>query len=274
MISIITWDASFREHFHVIDYFCSQEYGREQFEFIWVDFYRNDNPLLLDKIAKYPNARVLNLDNERSAKWHLGTCVNAGINVSRGEILVIPDGDIVAPPNLLRCVEVAHSECANLVMYFRRWDEPADKHDEERSYDIDYLKGVCILTNPTNYGGTISLRRDTLAKVGGYEEDPVFAGPGAAGMELYIRLRNAGLPIKWHSEKIYHPGHVGTGWSNTDRELLNRLAAQYRWINPYSGVEQSWVIRCRELDLHYMANDGNIDQYLSRLPSIKGYNVS
>lgn len=268
-ISVVSWDASFREYFHTVDYFCTQQYASDRFEFLWVDFYENRNSTLLDKIAQYPNARLMNLNNSRAVQWNLGVCINEGVKAASGDILVIPDGDIVVPGSVLSAIERDLEGCDDLVLYFRRWNEPVARHDETRSYDLDYLKDVCVMTNPTNYGGLLALRRKTLLRVNGYEENPVFSGPGANGFELYIRLRNAGLPIRWHDERIYHPSHVGTGWSNTDKELMTKLSEKYPWIMPYAGIEQSWVIKSRESDLSFTANDGSIERYLTRMPKIQ-----
>lgn len=269
LISVITWDASFRESFHTVDSFGNQNFPRNRFEFIWVDFYRNENPMLVEKIARYSNARILNLNNSKTTKWHLGKCINAGIRDARGEILIIPDGDIMADDGILTAIEREHLKYNDVVLYCRRWDEPADKHDADKSYCLDYLEEVCELTNATNYGGLISLKKQTLRQVNNYEEHEAFSGPGANGLELYLRLRNRGLPIKWHDKKIFHPFHQNTGASSTDRKLMDQLARKYPWINSYSGVEQSWVLRCRNLDLSYEANNGYIERCLSHIPKLE-----
>ena len=47
------------------------------------------------------------------------------------------------------------------------------------------------------------------------------------------------------------------------------IAKHYNWIKPYSGIKQSWVLKNRELDLSFMANDGAIDKYLEKVPSLE-----
>ena len=267
-ISIITWDGSFRESFHTVDTFGGQDFSAERFEFIWVDFYNNQNPNLLEKISKYANARILNLNNDKNLPWHLGKCLNAGIKEARGNILVIPDGDVIVSKDLLNKIEKEHEKYKDLVLYFRRWDEPADFHDDFNRYDINYLEKVCVMYVPTNYGGLISTRKQTLASVNNYEESKIFSGPGANGLELYIRLRNKGFPVKWHQTKIFHPYHANTGVSYTDRNILNELSKKYHWINPYAGIAQSWVLKSREMDLSYWADEAKVDKYLSNLPEI------
>lgn len=267
-VSIITWDASFRESYHTIDFFIKQDYPKDQFEFIWVDFYQNQNPSLLKKIEGLPNFSILNLRNRKDTPWHLGKCINAGIERSKGELLIIPDGDVVVPVNFLGTVEQVLSKTEEMAVYFRRWDEPKESHDDVLSYKFEYLSEVCKLFNPTNYAGAVAFRRNTIQRVGLYEANDIFSGPGANGLELYIRLRNAGVPIKWHPEKVFHPFHANTGVSDKYQDKLFYLSRFYKWLIPYSGIEQSWVIKCREANLDIQANS-RTKEYLKSCPSIK-----
>ncbi|MFZ2196432.1 MAG: glycosyltransferase family A protein [Thermodesulfovibrionales bacterium] len=271
-ISIITWDGSFRESFHTVDTFGDQDFPAARFEFIWVDFYANDNPKLLERISRYPNARLLNLNHNKSIAWHLGVCFNAGIREATGDILLLVDGDIIVQKNLLDIVEEEHSRYEDLVLYFRRWDEPTFARQKQRSYEVDYLDKICILNNPTNYGGALAIKKCSLAEVNNYEESEFFSGPGANGLEMYTRLRNNGFPIKWHNQKIFHPYHALTGFTPTDRGKMNELSRQFPWINPYAGIEQSWVIKSREMDLSFWADKRAVDNYLAKLPTaLQGY---
>lgn len=269
MISIITWDAGFRENYHTVDSFCRQNYNLNDFEFIWVEFYSSIHPTLANKINSYPNARVLCLNNAKTTKWHLGKCLNAGINDSKGNLLVIPDGDIIVPDNFIKIVEEEHYKIDELVLYFRRWDEQEIKHDLLKSYEIDYLEKVCQLNNPTNYAGCLAIKKEHFHNVGGYEESPIFSGPGANGSELYTRLKNKGYAIKWHNtSKIYHPFHTNTGISDTDKKEMERLKRMFHWLIPYAGVEQSWVIRSRELELSCHVDEKSVSHYVQKLPFI------
>jgi len=267
-ISVIVWDACFREKFHAIDSFCTQDYPKTEFEFIWVDFYTNTNPQLLNKIDSYSNAHLINLNNAPESVWHLGKCINAGINTSKGDVLVFPDGDIIIQNDHLQVIENQIKNHKELVLYFRRWDELEKTHCL-KSYDRDYLEQHTKLLNATNFAGCFALHKDVMDLINGYEENEVFAGPGANGMETYLRLRNAGLAIKWHDKKIYHPWHPSTGKSDKKTLILLALSKHYSWIKPYSGIKQSWVIKKRETDLSFKANNGTIEKYLETVPSVE-----
>ena len=154
------------------------------------------------------------------------------------------------------------------MVYFRRWDELQNTHSS-KSYDEVYLEKHTQLLNATNYAGCFALHKSAIQSINGYEESDVFAGPGSNGKETYLRLRNAGFAIKWHGNKIYHPWHESSGTSDKQTVALMEIAKHYNWIKPYSGIKQSWVLKNRELDLSFMANDGAIDKYLEKVPSLE-----
>lgn len=240
-ISVITWDAGFRENFHTIDSFANQTIPKEDYEFIWVDYYDKIKPEVQAKITGIPNAKSLCVNG--NGQWRLATCLNYGIKNSSGELLVIPDGDIVVNSDFLSKVWDAHSKIDNLVLYFRRWDEPEHAHSSEIS--IEHMEKVCEMNNPTNYSGCITMRRHVWDYVNGYEEHPLFAGPSFTGLELYTRLKNAGFPIMWHpTVKIYHPWHANTG-------------------TPAQRIEEELgLIRCRDLAINYKASSEQVNMFL------------
>lgn len=245
-ISVITWNGSFRESFHTVNFFQKQTMPSEEYEFIWVEYYSSANKELEEKIQKSDNARIVYLNGED--KWHAGRCMNEGIKRSSGDLLVIVDGDIAVEPNFLEQVWQMHLSYKDLVLYYRRWDEPQGSHLANVSRtSIEHLKSVCQLRNPENYGGCITVSRNVINRVNGYEEHPIFGGSGAVSKELYTRLRNLGVPIMWHpTGKIYHPWHAGTLPSTNTPQ-------QHR---------QAWVLKCRSLNLDTQANSQQVDAYI------------
>lgn len=247
-ISVIMWDVMFREYFHTVDFFANQLFPKTDYEFIWVEYYSNVHPELKAKISAASNARIICLKGE--GQWRLAKCINEGISHSSGEVLVIPDGDVVVEPDFLETVWDAHTKAGNLVLYFRRWDEPKDAHRPDIS--LEHLEKTCEMRNPSNYSGCITMRRGCWQYVNGYEEHPVFAGPSFTGMELYTRLKNAGFPIMWHpTKKIYHPWHPNTG---TPAQRIE---------------EQSWLIKCRDLAVDYKASAEQVEIYLQDLYELR-----
>jgi len=263
-ISIIIWDANVRESFHVINFFAKQDFPAEEFELIWVDFYRS-NKQVKACIDAHPYFRLLTLNNPENKPWHLGVCMNQGVAASRGDLLILPDGDIVVEPDLLSYVWAQHQNRDDLILYFRRYDEPVIASCAESKSNIKHLEKYSLMNNPTNYAGCYSLLKK-------YETHPVFSGSGMQGKEMYYRLRNAGFSVKWdRDKKIYHPWHPNTGVSsenNEQRKFLRSLLPDYPWIDPYAGVDQSWISASRRRNLSFSANEKEVEHLLLRKPNI------
>jgi hypothetical protein len=204
-ISVVMVDGSFRERFHIVESLSRQTLTREDYEIIWVEFYDDVN----DEIKNNERVKVITLNNASGDEYHSSFCFNEGIRSSKGEIMVIPDADVMVEPTFLESVLKEHEECDRLVMYFNRLNEDEEDHTEDKSYDIEYLKKVGKHSTPGNFGGCLSVRKKWLLEINGYDQDPVFAtGAHANGHDVYTRLKNHGLHVMWHPvEMLYHPWH-------------------------------------------------------------------
>lgn len=227
-ISIIMVDGLFRESFHSIDFYGRQTVSQEDYELIWVEYYDKINPDLTKEIEKYPNFRVVNLN--KSGIYHSSYCFNEGIKQANGELIFIPDADVIVEENFLEKVWQDHQSNDKLVMYFYRYNEPEDKHFNK--VDIDHLRKVCVLTNPSNFGGCLSVRKKWLLEINGYEQHPLFeSGFHANGRDIYTKLKNLGLHVKWHPQlKLYHPWHSFTLASSLNYEI-QQAVIDYRSVN-------------------------------------------
>ena len=246
LLSVVTWDAGFRESYHTVNFFNRQTLAKEKFEFVWADYYSTINPELSEKIEAMGNGRTFCFGG--AGKWHLGQCLNAAVRESRADLIVIPDGDIVVEENflseVLRCYE---NKCQDLVLYFRRWDELKPAEDRQKvGVSLPMLRETCKLNNPINYGGCLVIPKTCFDYVRGYEEHGLFSEAGANGMELYVRLKNAGFHIMWHpAHKIYHPCHIGSYPS--DPEYRKKVDLQ------------NWLIRQRDLNVIFKAGVEDVD---------------
>ena len=61
-------DGSFRENLFTIKYWARQNFAREEYELIWVEYYDKVNHELKQILSKYPNFRLINLN--RSGQYH------------------------------------------------------------------------------------------------------------------------------------------------------------------------------------------------------------
>lgn len=267
------WDGNFREFTHTITFFANQDFPKDDYELIWVDYY-DSNSEVKKMISQYSNFRLLTLNNLPSSLWHLGVCINEGVSNSHGDILVIPDGDIAVEEDFLSYVWKEHQRNNNLALYFQRFDEPKHTSCTKSRKNVEYLKQNCELKNANNYGGCLTLRKKTFELIKGYETHSVFAGPGMSHKETYTRLKNAGIDIRWAKEKkVYHPWHPNTLGSGFTEDLKKTIAdlkwsrGIYPWINP-ARVNQSWIIHSRDVNLDYKADLFMCDKFLESMPNI------
>ncbi|WP_022846323.1 glycosyltransferase [Desulfurobacterium sp. TC5-1] len=208
-LSVIMWDCGFRERFHAIKSYLNQTLDKNVYEVIWVEFYSDVKEEVKKFADEHPNFRILTL--KRSGKWQYGICVNEGVRIAKGDILVISDGDVVVDEKFLEDELRLHEKYLDLpfINYHRRYDESAEP--PVYRYDLEYLNKVCVLVNPTNYAGCFSIKKRDFVAINGYEEDMVFSGPSACAKDFYIRAKNAGYFIRWSPEKrLFHPWHPGT----------------------------------------------------------------
>ena len=199
-------DGSYRPHFAIIDSLAKQTFPSNEFELLWVEYYDKVKQELVEKVNQQPNFRIITL--EEKGTYHSSYCFNAGIVEARGELLVIPDADVLVEKEFLKTIWEEHRENEKLVMYIFRSDEP--KRESPLCLSYDHLRDSCVLHNTNNYGGCLTVRKKWLIKINGYEQHEVFrtGGDHANGLDVYTRFKNLGLHVMWHPDlKLYHPWH-------------------------------------------------------------------
>lgn len=232
-ISVIMVDGGFREKSFGAKYFSRQEFEGD-FEVIWVEFYdKVQAPLKAQEHFK-----ITTLNNSRDKVYHSSYCFNEGIRLSQGELLIIPDADQIVKPDFMQKVWDIQRRYEKLVVYAYRYDEVA--RNSLASFDFYELEKKCILKNPLNYGGCLTVRKKWLLEINGYEEHGIFSsGFHANGLDIYTRFKSFGMAVMWAPElKLYHPWHENT-----------RVAAdQY--------VIQKELVEWRHRRMEYLAIDG------------------
>ncbi len=243
-VSVIMVDGGFRENTYGANYFVGQDFPEDQYEIIWVEYYDRVNK----KVRDLDGIKIIELG--RTGIYHSSYCFNAGISAAKGDVIVIPDADQIVDKSFLKRVYENHSQINNLVCYGFRYDET--ESGVLQSHDLKDLKKNCKLKNPSNYGGCLTVRRELLLKINGYEQHEAFeSGFHANGLDLYTRFKNLGLPIMWDKELIlYHPWHAFTLSSAVEYDC------------------QKAIINWRAINLQYMALNG-IDKSMDSLPTHK-----
>jgi len=238
-ISVILVDGSYRPHFAVIDSLKRQTLPGDDYEVLWIEYYSEVQEELIQKMEGRENFQVITLCG--TGIYHSSYCFNRGIMAARGEILVIADADILVEENFLQTVWEEHQSNDRLVMYIFRMDEP--EPISPFCLDFDYLKRVCTLNNPENYGGCLTVRKKWLLEINGYEQHDVFrtGGDHANGLDVYTRFKNMGLHIMWHPGlRLFHPWHphkAGFQNSYVPQKQLIKHRAKSLDILPYKGID-------------------------------------
>ncbi len=202
-----------------------------------MEYYGDLKEELREKERKYAHLRVIALG--RNGEYHSSYCFNRGILESRGELLVIADGDVVVESECLLRIWEEHQGCEKLVMYIHRYNEP--KHAQRAEVSLEHLRAVCRRTNPWNYGGCLTVRKHWLMQINGYEQHEVFGtGFHANGYDIASRLRNLGMHIMWHpSLKLYHPYHgysFHPSWTYKVQGVVIEHRQRSLSYLPFSGI--------------------------------------
>lgn len=233
-ISVIMVDGGFRENTYGAEYFSKQDFPENDFEIFWIEFYSK----VPESVRAQHKVKVLTLNRPFDEVYHSSYCFNKGIESAQGELIVIPDADQIVKPDFLSKLWVMHAQHEKLLIYPYRYDE--DRKGDLKSFDWDELENKCILKNPINYGGCLSVRKKWLKEINGYEQHQVFSsGFHANGLDVYTRFKNFGLAIMWTSAiKLFHPWHPNTLVAS------NQYKIQHEFID--------W----RSRNLQYLAVDG------------------
>lgn len=203
-VSVVMIDGQFREHTFGAEYFSKQDFP--DLEVIWVEFYSK----VPEHVRAQKNVKVITLNNPDDKMYHSSFCFNRGIVEATGELIVIPDADQVVKPDFIRQLDAIHGQYEKLVVYAYRYDEV--EKGQLQSLDFKELEKKCVLKNPMNYGGCLSVRKKWLLQMNGYEQHKIMqSGFHANGMDMYTRFKNFGLAVMWATDlKLFHPWHDNT----------------------------------------------------------------
>ncbi len=237
-ISVIMIDGSFRENTFGAEYFTKQNFSSDEYEVLWVEFYKSAN----EKLYQNNQLKIISLGHSSDTVYHSSNCFNEGIRQAKGELLIIPDADVIVQPDFLQKAWNIHQEYDKLVAYGYRYNE-VNEHPL-KNLEIKELKQKCVVTNPINYGGCITVHKKWLLAINGYDEHPTFeTGFHANGLDIYTRFRNYGMAIQWSPLlKLYHPKHAFTATKSPEyqrqRNLINWRSKNLEYL-PLKGLDSN-----------------------------------
>jgi len=246
--SILAWDSSYRYFYHLVDGMLSQEYDEEEFELIFVEqrsreFYEQHSraatsahsnvETLIERAEAIPNEELqLHVEfvgDDTNRPFHIGRCVNHGLDIATGEYISVMDGDQLLPSGFLHALDEFHDGTDTVANIVRR-DVPKPYGVSEENWkdqQVDYQqcldacpsKGDPIPQTASDYGPMISTHRDNWEAINGYSEHHIWStGISKLGtdatrrLELVTGTQARPLPDTvavhpWHAPGL-HRGHL------------------------------------------------------------------
>jgi len=284
--SVISWDCTFRNFFHLIAGLLNQEYDRTQFELIFIeqrtkeiaDTYNHNLGLkslsdCYEEVKDKINIQVVYLGDDFSVPYHLGRCNNKGIELAKGQIISVMDGDLLLPTDFLRKLENYHNRGIAVVNLFRHnasYPIGVRKEDWTKGL-IDFegcLQACSTRKNPiprkvNNMGPLISAKKEYWELIGGYDLHPIWStGISRLGLdtntrlELLLEIESTALPDCF-AVHPYHP--IGLN-RNTflSQKLLYLQQKLIDWA--ISNKQFSWQKRTPYTEELYFKNQKFIDK--------------
>jgi len=193
--TIVTWDCSFRNFFHLLPSLAQTDQGLSRLEVIFVEqrerktaheFAKREDcqPIesVVEALAGRLRVRVIHMDDE--GPYHPGRLLNAGIREARGAIVSTMDADILVPPDFLAILTAMHAR-GDRVITMPRCEAAfpcGTTVDDWKNQIIDYeLVRNCAVNAyapvprvVTNKAPLLSAKAAHWEAIGGYDEHLIF----------------------------------------------------------------------------------------------------
>lgn len=234
--SIITWDSSFRNFFHLIDSLSQQDYDLSHVEVVFVEqrsektaqsvadlvgveSIRQVSQRMQDRLA----ITLIYMDEPDSVPYHPGRLLNEGLRKAGGEILSTMDADSLVPPNFLQVLDLVH-DAGNVVtcMYRHSADRPcgvSKKNWTRQIIDYQLVLRTCpdfhvsVPAKVSNKAPLLSARRENWEAIQFYDEHRIFSTAYTLfGQDISMRfgllLGDVQLPLPVAAVHPWHPTEV------------------------------------------------------------------
>lgn len=224
-LSLVFLDWSVREGFHVLHYLRNQTALRDRFEVILVEYY--------DRVSEQARKCEDQLDTwlllemPADCYYHKHLMYNAGIVVSRGEIVMFGDSDAMVRPTFIETI-LKNFDRDPLIVY--HMDQFRNVRRSLYPFNFPTFEEVlgegCInnaggrttgileendRTHGRNYGACMCARRSDLIAIGGADEDLSYLGHICGPYDMTFRLMNFGRRLVWETDEyMYHTWHPGS----------------------------------------------------------------
>ncbi len=236
-LSIILLDWSCRHSAHILDCLARQTVPRNQYEIIWVEYYKQLSPCIQSRITdaclgrgEMPIDIASALEMEVSICHHKHLLLNAGVLLARGPVVCFADSDAIVTPTFVQSITSRMNE-PDIVLHL---DEVRNVHSRFYPFanpslsDITGLGSVNWVNGKPaglidrhdplhlrNYGACMVARKEDIIAIGGADMHADYLGHICGPYEMTWRLVNAGKTERWHDSEwlyhVWHPGESGRG---------------------------------------------------------------
>ncbi|MFC1546746.1 tetratricopeptide repeat protein [bacterium] len=233
-ISLILLDWSCRESFHVFDYLNNQTVPREEYEIIWIEYYkRRSNEIRgeLNKVNEKGAYPILDkwviMDMLDDVYYHKHLMYNVGIALAKGDIVGIGDSDGIFTPKFIESIISVYEQNSDVVLHYDEFRNTHRKFYPFNYPSIDEIIGEGCINykdgkttgvldehdpiHTRNYGAFMFAMRDDIIEIGGACEHIDYLGHVCGPYDITFRLVNKGKKELWHKgEFVYHVWHPGS----------------------------------------------------------------
>lgn len=223
-LSLVLLDWSVRESFHLLHYLRNQTVERDRFEVIVIEYYSR----VSDAIRRFEDQVDvwLVLGMPEDCYYHKHLMYNAGIVVSRGEIVMIGDSDAMVKETFIDAIIENFARDPKIVYHIDQF-----RNMRRDFYPFNYpsfeevlgegcingtngkTSGVLDAEDPLhsrNYGACMCARREELIAIGGADIHIDYLGHICGPYDMTFRLVNHGNREVWEeNEFMYHTWHPG-----------------------------------------------------------------
>ncbi len=195
--SIITWDSSFRNFFHLLTSLADLDYNLDQVEVIFIE---QRTQKIADSIAESIDVlpvrevattlknrlfiKLIYLNESDEEPYHPGRLLNIGLKMAKGDFLSTMDADILVPSNFLKVLDMVH-ERGDRIACMHRYHAPFPcgttfENWTRQIIDYDLILNICpqnkfIPQVVNNKAPLLSTRRSFWEEIEFYEDHRIFS---------------------------------------------------------------------------------------------------
>lgn len=226
-VSLVLVDWSVRESFHLLHYLSQQTVERDQFEVTVIEYYDRISDAVL-KFEQHVDNWIV-LDMPSSCYYHKHLMYNAGIAVSRGEIILIGDSDAMVKASFIATIIRHFEQNPQSVLHIDQFRNARRAFFPFNYPTFDEVLGEGCINNAggktsgirdsrdpihsRNYGACMCARRQDLIAVGGADMHIDYLGHICGPYDMTFRLANFGRREVWLADEFmyhtWHPGQAG-----------------------------------------------------------------